>query len=135
MRIPALAVAVVMAMPAAADSYRSLTTGNVNLRAGGGVGYERITTLPRGTEVLVDVCRMGWCLVETHGVSGWVSARYLFTAGVVEPSRPPAARAPPVAVFDLVVPRDYHDLGNARHHRPSRDLHGRGHDAGLRRAR
>ena len=126
MRILALAVAMSLATPAAADTYRSVTTGNVNLRAGAGVGYERITTLPRGTEVLVDVCRKGWCLVDSLGVSGWVSARHLFRTLVDEPYRPPAVRAPPVATFDFVVPRDYHEFGYSRQHEPSRDLHGRG---------
>jgi len=124
MRILALAVAVMLAMPAAAETYRSVTTGDVNLRAGAGVSYERITTLPRGTEVLVDVCQRGWCLVDTLGVSGWVSSRYLFRGGVVvETYRPPVVRAPPVAVFD---PRDYHEFGYSSQHRPGRDLHGRG---------
>lgn len=128
MRISTIAIAVCLAMPAAADSYRSVTTGNVNLRAGAGVAYERIKTLPRGTEVLIDICRGGWCLVDSLGVSGWVSARYLFRGGVVvEPYRPPVVHAPPVATFDFVVPRDdFHEFGYSRQHKPGRDLHGRG---------
>jgi len=129
MRIPALVITVMLAMPAAADTYRSVTTGNVNLRAGAGGAYERITTLPRGTEVSVDVCQRGWCLVDSLGVSGWVSSRYLFRGGVaVETYRPPVVHAPPVATFDFVVPRDYHDFGYSRQHMPGRDLHGRGRD-------
>jgi uncharacterized protein YraI len=127
MRMALLVMAASLAMPAAADTYRSVTTGNVNLRAGAGVGYERIMTLPRGTEVLIDVCRDGWCLVDSLGVSGWVSSRYLFgNAVLVEPDRPPVVRPPPIATFDFVVPRDYHDLGYSNQHRPSRDLHGIG---------
>lgn len=128
MRLPALVMAVTLTLPvpAVADTYRSLTTGNVNMRAGAGVGHERITTLPRGTEVLVDHCREGWCLVDCLGVVGWVSGNYLGGTGVVEPYYPPVVHAPPVATFDFVVPRDYHDLGYSRQHKPSRDLHGRG---------
>jgi uncharacterized protein YraI len=128
MRMIALLVTAILAMPAAAETYRLSTTGSVNVRAGPGVGHERITTLPRGTEVLVDRCRQGWCLVDSFGVVGWVSANYLggTATGTVEPYDPPLVPTPPVATFDFVVPRDYHDFGYSHQHKPSRDLHGRG---------
>lgn len=122
---------VALAMPALADgSEPSVTTANVNLRAGAGVDYSRITTLPRGTNVSIDVCRKGWCLVETQDVFGWVSARYLAgagsgnrpPAGTVERFVPPVVDAPPVAVFDF-VPRNYHDLGLSRQHKLNRNFH------------
>jgi uncharacterized protein YraI len=122
----AFLVAAILAMPATAQTYRSATTGNVNLRSGPGVDHERVATLPRGTEVFVDDCRQGWCLVESLGVVGWVSASHLGGTGVVERYDPPVVRAPPVATFDFVVPRDDHDLGYSHQHKPSRDLHGRG---------
>lgn len=112
-----------LAMPVEAGSGRSMTTANLNLRTGAGVDHMRITTLPLGTEVSIDRCQPGWCLVEALGVRGWASARYLATTGIVEPYRPPVVRAPPAAVFDFVVPRNYHDFGYSDQHRPNRDLH------------
>jgi len=124
--VASVAVALLTTAVAAAD--RTMTAANVNLRAGAGVAHARITTLPRGTEVSVDECRAGWCRVETFDVSGWVSARYLVGVGgagtgVVEPYDPPLVRAPPVAVFDFVVPRNAHELGYSRVHKPNRSFH------------
>jgi uncharacterized protein YraI len=126
MMLLALLLVTTLATPAAAETYRSATTGNVNLRAGPGIDHERLATLSRGTEVFIDHCRQGWCLVDSLGVVGWVSAKYLGGTGVVEPYYPPVVRAPPVATFDFVVPRNYHDFGYAHEHKPSRDLHGLG---------
>jgi len=114
------------AIEAAADTSLSVTTANVNLRSGAGANHARIATLPVGTQVMVDRCRQGWCLVESIGLSGWLSARYLIRIESLPSVNRPVVRAPPVATFDFVVPRahDFHDLGYSRQHGPNRDLHG-----------
>lgn len=128
MRRPILVTTAILGLvvQANADSYRAVTTGNVNLRAGAGVDHERIATLPRGTAVVVDSCQRGWCLVDSLGLTGWVSVRYIANSGVVERYVPSVVHAPPVATFDFVVPRDYHEFGYSQYHKPNRDLHGRG---------
>lgn len=55
----------------------AITTGNVNVRAGPGARYNKVTTLPRGAAVQVNDCRGGWCHVHTSWGYGWVSGRYL----------------------------------------------------------
>ncbi len=52
-------------------------TQTVNLRQGPGVQYARIAALPRGAAVHVDVCRNGWCRVQSSWGIGWTSGRYL----------------------------------------------------------
>jgi uncharacterized protein YraI len=122
---PAFVAGATLALAATgvAGADRLTTTGNVNLRAGAGVNHARITTLPVGTAVLLDHCRQGWCLVESLGLSGWVSARFLSGADVVERYYPPVVQTPPVAKLEPVVPRNYHDLGLSHHHRPTRNFH------------
>ena len=93
------------------------------MRGGAGAGHARITTLPRGTAVWVRDCRAGWCLIRVRGLDGWVSAGYLAGAGTVRRFISPAVPMPPVIGFRLVVPRDYHDYGHGRHHKPSRKFH------------
>ena len=125
----ALLAGFVMALgfPLAAHAYASVTTGAVNLRGGAGVNHVRITTLPRGTAVWVNYCRKNWCLVRAHGLNGWVSARYLSGVGAVRRYRPPAVYVPPAIGFGFVVPRDFHDYGHGRHHKPSRKFHKKKH--------
>jgi len=123
----AFATVALLAQTAAAAG-PTMTTANVNLRAGAGVGHARIATLQRGTEVSIDHCRDEWCLVETRGISGWIALRYVVgvgggATGIVERYDPPVVRAPPVATFDFVVPRTAHEIGNSHHHRPRRNFH------------
>jgi uncharacterized protein YraI len=127
-RAAVASITVALLATAAAAGDRTMTAADVNLRTGGGVEHERITTLQRGTEVAIEECRDGWCRVAALDVSGWVSARYLVAAvgggtGVVEPYDPPIVRAPPVEAFDIVGPRDAHELGYSRHHRLNRSFH------------
>jgi len=50
--------------------------GSVNLRAGPGTNYARITTIPAGARV--NVLRCGrWCEVFYAGRKGWASAAYI----------------------------------------------------------
>ena len=128
-RINALVACLTLAFanPIPATAFQSVTTGNVNLRTGAGVAHTRIATVPLGTMVHVERCGQGWCLVETLGLTGWMSASYLAAigtgTGVVQRYNPETVPSPPVAKFDFVVPRTYHELGNARYHKLNRNFH------------
>ena len=52
---------------------------DLNVRAGPGTQYPRVSVFPRGSRVNVIGCTRGanWCDVAGRGVRGWVSARYL----------------------------------------------------------
>jgi len=52
-------------------------TGNVNVRTGPSVSYNKVDTLHTGENVEVKQCQNGWCYVEHSGPDGWVSANYL----------------------------------------------------------
>ena len=54
------------------------TKSVLNVRAGAGTNYEKITTLPAGARVkVVGVKENGWCEIEKDGFSGFVSKKYL----------------------------------------------------------
>lgn len=75
----ALALAGVVA---GAVQAQNVATGDVNLRSGPGVGYTRITTIPRGAVVDVLSCLpKGWCDVVYGYERGWASGRYLRQTG------------------------------------------------------
>ena len=56
------------------------TTAAVNLRAGPGTSYKRITSLNYGTQVDVAARENGWSFVRTGSNFGWVSSDYLATS-------------------------------------------------------
>ncbi|MDX1663969.1 MAG: SH3 domain-containing protein [Candidatus Promineifilaceae bacterium] len=63
-----------------ADATASVRSYGLNVRAGPGVGYERVAVLARGNEVtlLGRNANATWAYIETsRGVKGWVSAPYL----------------------------------------------------------
>ena len=54
------------------------TTTNLNMRYGPGVGYDIITSLPKGTPVSIDeYCDCKWVVVEYGGRIGYISTKYL----------------------------------------------------------
>src|SRR5690606_5743129 len=61
----------------AVDAATAMATSNVNMRAGPGTQYSRITLIPAGAAVEVNGCDGTWCRVVYGGVSGHASARYL----------------------------------------------------------
>jgi hypothetical protein len=64
----------------AAGAARALpveTTTDLNLRAGPGVAYPALATMPAGEIVHVDVCVESWCRVFYRGYPGWASGRHL----------------------------------------------------------
>lgn len=57
----------------------SVSTANVNLRAGPSTAYPALTVVPAGTRIVTYGCLPGytWCDIGFAGYRGWVSARYI----------------------------------------------------------
>jgi uncharacterized protein YraI len=72
----AACLAGLIALPSLAEAAPGRATGSVNLRAGPGVNYARITTVPAGAKLNVHGCK-AWCNVTFRGIRGWVSASYV----------------------------------------------------------
>ncbi|MCC7274653.1 MAG: SH3 domain-containing protein [Alphaproteobacteria bacterium] len=74
----ALATLLPAAPPAAAQS-QGWVIGTVNLRAGPGTAYPRITAIPAGAPVAVFGCLEGWswCDVAFGEARGWVAGNYI----------------------------------------------------------
>lgn len=79
--IAAVGLGLGFAAPTVANAYPAFTTGSVNVRTGPGIGYPKITSLPRGTQVDIRGCQPSWCRVGFWSGSGWVSAAYLSAVG------------------------------------------------------
>lgn len=94
----ALVAAGAMVLPAIATAADAFTTGNVNVRAGPGVGYARVGTLAAGTAVSLRGCDMNWCNIRRGGIHGWVSANLLADASYRPSYRPPVVIVPPPIV-------------------------------------
>ncbi len=91
----AAALAAVVALPSAALAAWGQVTGNVNMRTGPGVNYQRITTLPAGARVWVGGSVNGWYHVSYNGRDGYASGNYIATRGTRGPvmHRPPPPRS------------------------------------------
>lgn len=72
------------------------TTTGLNLRAGPGVGYRVIATMPAGEVVDLRGCDGVWCVVAYRGRLGWASGRHLARI----PFRPNTRRG----LFDWLAP-------------------------------
>ena len=87
--------AMIVLVPGVALAVDGFTTGNVNMRTGPGVGFDKITTLPAGIGVEVLGCTdNGWCQVSAGGPPGWVSGNYIERMS----GPPPVVVAPPIVV-------------------------------------
>ncbi|WP_052341775.1 SH3 domain-containing protein [Salinarimonas rosea] len=73
------------------------TTTQLNLRAGPGVSYAIVATMPPGEVVDMRGCRGTWCFVVYRGSLGWASGRYLARIPVRPRTRP---RFPLLDLFD-----------------------------------
>ncbi|MCL2121881.1 MAG: SH3 domain-containing protein [Clostridiales bacterium] len=70
------------------------TTSNVNLREGPGTGFNRLITIPRGTNVrILDFLDYDWFLVDHEGQVGYVKAEYLKET-IVSPAQTETADSP-----------------------------------------
>uniref|UniRef100_UPI0025F216E3 SH3 domain-containing protein n=1 Tax=Phreatobacter sp. TaxID=1966341 RepID=UPI0025F216E3 len=67
----------------AALAQDAVTTGAVNLRAGPGTQFPRVTTLPAGAGVDITSCSGAWCRVVYRGITGFVSRNLLDEDSVV----------------------------------------------------
>lgn len=70
-------VGFVVLLAGAARALPVETTTDLNLRAGPGVAYPALATMPAGEIVHMDVCVRGWCRVFYRGYPGWASGRHL----------------------------------------------------------
>ena len=52
------------------------TTGNVNFRTGAGTGYERISTIAKGSKITVLSVGEKWSQVSYNGKTGYISNAY-----------------------------------------------------------
>jgi uncharacterized protein YraI len=89
-----LAIAVIslgatLALPQASQAYPAETTGDLNVRAGPGVGHARIGVLPRHSVVNVRFCQSRWCQIDYRGGIAWASGSYLRGVRVAVPGRGP----------------------------------------------
>ncbi len=67
--------------PVPGQPVATVATGALNLRAGPGIGYARIVSLPRGASVTLLSRNGAWVKVQTQiGQIGWVNSGYLSTA-------------------------------------------------------
>ncbi len=73
----ATATALLALSAGAALAFPAHATGNVNVRTGPGISYNKVDALRSGENVDVKQCQSGWCYVEHSGPDGWVSANYL----------------------------------------------------------
>lgn len=64
-----------------------VTTANLNVRQGAGIGYALVTTIPNGTTVTSSKKSGDWYYVTYNGKSGYVSAGYLKQT-TTEPTAP-----------------------------------------------
>lgn len=87
-----LAAAVMLIVPAFAETAVVTPSKGLNMRSGPGTDYRVITTLPYNTEVTVTGSSGGWYSVSYAGMNGYVSSSYLrFTSGGSVPSGMPSA--------------------------------------------
>ena len=75
----AISAFIALAVPALAFAANGYTTANVHMRAGPGIGYPVVTTIPEGAKIEIHGCLADrdWCDVTWDGYRGWVSAHYL----------------------------------------------------------
>lgn len=79
LKLAASVAALLLTAPAAALAQTAFTTNDLNMRAGPGVDYPRVATIPDDSRVNVNGCLNGynWCDVTWAGNRGWVSGAFL----------------------------------------------------------
>ncbi|MCH9692452.1 MAG: SH3 domain-containing protein [Gammaproteobacteria bacterium] len=79
------------------------TAASVNLRAGPGIEYEKVVTIPKGVKLTVQQCiiRRYWCHVHFKRTGGWVSSKFLYFE-----QTPIYVTAP---AYNIYLDRRFHD--------------------------
>jgi uncharacterized protein YraI len=75
--LAAAALAALLVAPAAAQAATGYATATVNLRAGPGVEFARLGTIPGGDRLVVQGCLSNWCRASYAGRTGWVARSYV----------------------------------------------------------
>ena len=70
-----------LAITLGATAAPGIAKGSVNLRAGPGINYARIATIPAGAPVSILRCGQ-WCELVYAGRKGWASASYIARGAV-----------------------------------------------------
>jgi uncharacterized protein YraI len=94
------------ALEASAIRGTYITTADVSLRSGPGMGYPVVTTLPKGIKINV-VDRQGyWLKVESKqgGVPGYIDEQFAAPEGTAENN--PTDRPPPKGIYRTLVDVD-----------------------------
>lgn len=75
----AVTALIAFAVPVSAFAAPGYATANVHMRAGPGIGYPIVTTIPERAHVEIYGCLVDrdWCDVMWDGYRGWVLAHYL----------------------------------------------------------
>lgn len=75
----AISALIAFALPVSAFAAPGYATADVHMRAGPGIGYPVVTTIPERARVEIHGCLedRDWCDVTWDGYRGWVSAHYL----------------------------------------------------------
>lgn len=78
-KLAAPVAAMLLAAPAVALAQNGYTTDDVNMRAGPGVEYPAVATIPEDSPVRIVGCldEFNWCDVGWRGNRGWVNANLL----------------------------------------------------------
>lgn len=110
--IPLVAFAGLLAGPSMASAaILAVVTANLHLRAGPGMQYPAVKTLPAGTRVASYGCTAGyiWCDVSWGDERGWVSASYMQVIVNGQSVVLTAAAAPAVGLGILTFRQAYWD--------------------------
>lgn len=107
-----MAIAVLAAgVSAAAATTVSVSTADVNLRAGPSTSYPVVVVVPEGASIVTHGCvdDYAWCDVAYDGHRGWVSSSYIGVIYLGEPVVLTPAVASDVGVTVVVYDRVYWD--------------------------
>ncbi|WP_372422050.1 SH3 domain-containing protein [Salinarimonas chemoclinalis] len=92
-----LALVLTLAIATAARAVPVQTTTTLNLRAGPGVSWAVVATMPAGEVIDLRGCQGTWCFVVYRGSLGWASGRHLARIPVRPRMQP---RFPLLDLFD-----------------------------------
>ena len=97
------------ARPVQAATPVAMTTADLNLRAGPGVRFPVVATIPDGANVRIYGCidAYSWCDVGWGGDRGWVAGAYLQVVYLGRPVVVTAVVAPRIGIHVIVFDHGY----------------------------